>query len=1009
MSSTQPRKRSLQRLLLCSVLCCATLILAYHTTVPVAHADASNAPCGVGGIDAYSDTSDDSNASNERCSITTTTDQTFNDLIHVRIDRPIVNQPSFTYNVPLLPGDVVTVKDVHGCVQTGGTSFLGEGTWKRYANPDPQNGLPLHGGDDKYFGTITVPFTGVTAQPILYEIDQPLSIPPLSQMGDAAEFVQHQIQSGNPLDLTLGYTDDNYGDNGYWGHDDGENDQCSQDPSAANSGDGGPAYLDLDIKHDGSDTTGGSIPAAAWDLVKDDYDISPNPYDANGLYRNPRWGWQVTNAPAGSGQYTSLCNQIPACLSQPTTYDSPSAFLGFVPALCRPSPLQILPLAGHRNWFDVTYTGTLEWDGHSSPTFGDDDYNLKLYTPHVGTLADGTPISAGGATDQLNRVQLEFNSDETIDNFDYLRWWSQFHGAVDQGDSFAATYVNNHDAVVTGLMGIDEVHGQSEVHPVHALAIREAATPQLRDDTWAIFVRNWGNEGTCSSNDHFLDATTITMKIPRPSGVSASVVPTPFYHTFLNYNAPDSHFSMWTGASGVYLTFNLPPGNQHGLVFGELSLDWTGTQAPVQLPQANKTGSAGSAGSALRQTVSRNLPMAPTLVSDSVSGEQDPEDIMAGIYAQLSPDQQTLDQQLLAALAPASAQQTPSPMQLVISSIPPPAPSHVPTVSQAPDTTFVQLMEDRFRALCAATGGSMPTQPTACSGLNFPPVTTLSTTGGTPGNNGWLVTQVTATLTPHDASGSGIASTQYSFDGQSWQTYTGPFVLPDGAYTLYYRSTANNGKVEEARQHTFKIDTTPPSITITSPTSGPYIVGQTIVADYSCSDATSGVASCTGPVATGSSFPAGALGTHTFTVNAQDNAGNTQSVAVTYSVQYGVQLYYKPPLAANSGSTIPIKLALLAYVNGTLTNVSSSSLRIQALCVVPVGSLSCGASPTIDYQAGTPQYFTYMPKLDQGIGYQFNVQTLKTMLGTYQLLFRVAGEGSGTYHADANATFVLTK
>src|SRR4029077_20907869 len=81
-------------------------------------------------------------------------------------------------------------------------------------------------------------------------------------------------------------------------------------------------------------------------------------------------------------------------------------------------------------------------------------------------------------------------------------------------------------------------------------------------------------------------------------------------------------------------------------------------------------------------------------------------------------------------------------------------------------------------------------------------------------------------------------------------------------------------------------DTTPPSITITSPADGAvFSVGQVVLADYACADEVggSGIASCDGPVADGAPIDT-SLGTHTFTVNASDVAGNGAGAATSYVV-----------------------------------------------------------------------------------------------------------------------------
>ena len=118
---------------------------------------------------------------------------------------------------------------------------------------------------------------------------------------------------------------------------------------------------------------------------------------------------------------------------------------------------------------------------------------------------------------------------------------------------------------------------------------------------------------------------------------------------------------------------------------------------------------------------------------------------------------------------------------------------------------------------------------------------------------------------------------------------------------------------------------------------------------------------------------------------------------------FQVTLPYKAPVNAKAGSPVPVELE--QDVNGPLVNGSSSSLGVQALCVVPAGSFTC-AGAVISYVP--PQPFTFMSGLAKGGGYQFNVKTLKTLgAGTDQLLFRVSGEPGPSFHADAAATFTI--
>jgi hypothetical protein len=82
-------------------------------------------------------------------------------------------------------------------------------------------------------------------------------------------------------------------------------------------------------------------------------------------------------------------------------------------------------------------------------------------------------------------------------------------------------------------------------------------------------------------------------------------------------------------------------------------------------------------------------------------------------------------------------------------------------------------------------------------------------------------------------------------------------------------------------------DTTPPTISISSPANGGvYTQGNSVAASYSCADEAggSGLAACVGAVPSGSPVDTSTVGGHTFTVNAVDKAGNTTQQTVSYTV-----------------------------------------------------------------------------------------------------------------------------
>lgn len=147
---------------------------------------------------------------------------------------------------------------------------------------------------------------------------------------------------------------------------------------------------------------------------------------------------------------------------------------------------------------------------------------------------------------------------------------------------------------------------------------------------------------------------------------------------------------------------------------------------------------------------------------------------------------------------------------------------------------------------------------------------------------------VTGTLSAQDSpGGSGVAATYYAVDNPSCSptcigectVYSGPFsVSADGKHQLTYFSVDRAGNLEAANFVAVWIDKTPPAITITRPSAGPYLLDQSVTADYRCTDGGSGLATCDGTVPSGSLIDTSSPGTHTFTVDATDNAGNSSEL-----------------------------------------------------------------------------------------------------------------------------------
>lgn len=186
------------------------------------------------------------------------------------------------------------------------------------------------------------------------------------------------------------------------------------------------------------------------------------------------------------------------------------------------------------------------------------------------------------------------------------------------------------------------------------------------------------------------------------------------------------------------------------------------------------------------------------------------------------------------------------------------------------------------------------------------------------------------------------------------------------------------------------IDKKAPTISITSPTAGNYLLNQAMSVAFSCSDGGSGVADCIGSTANGGALDTGSVGPKTFTLNSTDNVGNSAApIVVNYTVGYGLVVLFDQTRAHKSGSTVPIKVRL---VDANGANVSSASIVLRAISVIQI---STQASTTLeDSGESNPDLdFRYDASLD---GYVFNLKTTGYTTGSYLLSF-VAGAATTPY------------
>lgn len=178
-------------------------------------------------------------------------------------------------------------------------------------------------------------------------------------------------------------------------------------------------------------------------------------------------------------------------------------------------------------------------------------------------------------------------------------------------------------------------------------------------------------------------------------------------------------------------------------------------------------------------------------------------------------------------------------------------------------------------------------------------------------------------------------------------------------------------------------DTTAPTINIAAP-SGTYTIGQAVNAAYACADLV-GVIDCIGDAPNGGAVNTAAAGTHTFTVNARDAAGNSSFAASTYQVTYAVCVLFDQSKARKSGSTLPVKLQLCDEAR----NNYSSATRVVTATGLTLVSNAASFVVEDSGNANPDGNFRYDAAL---AGYIFNLSTKGLGAGTYALHFTVQGD-----------------
>lgn len=135
------------------------------------------------------------------------------------------------------------------------------------------------------------------------------------------------------------------------------------------------------------------------------------------------------------------------------------------------------------------------------------------------------------------------------------------------------------------------------------------------------------------------------------------------------------------------------------------------------------------------------------------------------------------------------------------------------------------------------------------------------------------------------------------------------------------------------------LDRTVPSIAIQTPAGGAsYLLNARIQAAYVCTDALSGLSTCTGTVDAGAAVDTSAVGGQTFAINSFDLAGNLARTQVIYQVHYGFSGFLPPPMPPQQSGAVR-KLPFMWRLFDGLGAPISDAGAVASIAVRPV---ACG-------------------------------------------------------------------
>jgi uncharacterized lipoprotein YddW (UPF0748 family) len=139
-------------------------------------------------------------------------------------------------------------------------------------------------------------------------------------------------------------------------------------------------------------------------------------------------------------------------------------------------------------------------------------------------------------------------------------------------------------------------------------------------------------------------------------------------------------------------------------------------------------------------------------------------------------------------------------------------------VDLAPGNYLVKavLNNDTVYSCTAVVGAGLVTAADLTPETTAPETIAATAPAAPNGTNGWFTSDVGVTLSATDNC-AGVAATEYSLDGATWQPYAGGFTISaEGTTTVSYRSTDRAGNSEAVKTLVVMIDKSAPSVSLSA-------------------------------------------------------------------------------------------------------------------------------------------------------------------------------------------------